>query len=830
MSSTTISSRPRRRSLWAAPSSLSTPSLALEDNKPSRTSRRFSTLREPLQRPSSSSSRSSIYDSNSRSRSFSRGSRLLEDTVTSESDKRMSFIDFGERSPGGFLGSLKERMNRKKSAPLLRNSLLVPTPPSDEDSWMFRSTPPRKASRRSRLSTVMDDTVKAIDVDVHPALSFREERKLTVMPEEIVDGTGYGIREARKASVTESELGEGVDLSTAAYLPLPLRSKDCMFLHSYPHSEAPYMQNYNKVALYNDLYFHLLLRRLNPTGSPSFRDYPYPPQDVLDLGCGQGTWAQEAAAAWAESGTRIVGYDLVDLVSDIARPPPNTTWRRGNFVAYRLPFKSGSFNLVRLSNLTEAVPQSRWEHVLIEVRRVLRPNGRVEIIDDEMIFPYLERVPKPSDSRMTSDSGSHKSHASWGSDLWKPSDETDEARPSEAEESSFLDLDAVGDRSSVGSAPGLCRDDSPSEESSDCPPTPTGVVSVHGLETSLDSDDPTTPRSNPVTPNSLCREVESIYHTMVEGVYRVDCRPGDFLEFLLRKIFGPSGKARTMQDFQLSLLDSSMHDLLVKTRHVDSMQDRRSKKLFKSDRDGKRFDRNKEILDRVAVSQSKSKALRVLGADGPTTPTYDPVSTNVSDEGDFDDEPSVVRRPSMRPRAPSGIQVYAFPNSSPRPSSSSSAISEAKSRQWPTGLFIFPDQFLETTPSELERYLFKHIDVLLSSKAALDDFVLNLRDENGNSIIEEDEWYDILWEYERSRRERFNLPDAGGQFDDGDDEECDVSTLLKEPPRHPRTIIPAVAAVINNQSRLHKKASENPTLVRRIRVFEAYKIKPSLPA
>ena len=44
-------------------------------------------------------------------------------------------------------------------------------------------------------------------------------------------------------------------------------------------------------------------------------------------------------------------------------------------VAFPLPFSDDTFDLVRLSNLTEAIPQHRWEHVLREIRRVLMPFG-----------------------------------------------------------------------------------------------------------------------------------------------------------------------------------------------------------------------------------------------------------------------------------------------------------------------------------------------------------------------------------------------------------------------------------------------------------------------
>lgn len=459
--------------------------------------------------------------------------------------------------------------------------------------------------------------------------------------------------------------------------------------------------------------------------------------------------------------------------------------------------------------------------------------GRVEIIDDEIIFPYPDLPREESAFGSQANSNMQTARSSWSSDQAKLSEEISGGEPAQMIDSSSINHDSGTDRGSVGTEPDLCREDSPSEESSECLPTPTGA---YGLATFIEHQStPTTHRTQmPHAP--LCQEIEKIYKMMLEGGYHINSKPSDFLESLLRKVFGPAGKANILKDFQLSLLNPTLHDLVVTAKHADSTLDspRRSKRLFKADRDGRRFERNKEIMDKVIISQSKSKALRVLGAGGPPSPICDPISTRASDESDFSEE-SAVLRPMMRPHASSAIPISAFPISS-RPSSSSSTASHTKSHHRPTGLFLYPDQFLETTPHELERYLCKHLDALLSCKSALDDFVLNLRDENGDPIAQEDEWHDMLWEYERSRRERFGLPDAGGQLNDAEDEEDDVASLLKEPTRHSNSVMQPVAAAINNQSHprhFSPDASETghsaPTLVRRIRVFEAYKIKPVLP-
>lgn len=61
----------------------------------------------------------------------------------------------------------------------------------------------------------------------------------------------------------------------------------------------------------------------------------------------------------------------------------------------RLPFESCTFNLVRISCLSLAIPKERWSFVLGEAYRVLKPSGVFEVIDDELLFPSIQRPPLP---------------------------------------------------------------------------------------------------------------------------------------------------------------------------------------------------------------------------------------------------------------------------------------------------------------------------------------------------------------------------------------------------------------------------------------------------
>ncbi|KAF9074984.1 hypothetical protein BDP27DRAFT_1359191 [Rhodocollybia butyracea] len=170
-------------------------------------------------------------------------------------------------------------------------------------------------------------------------------------------------------------------------------------LHPYGDA-APYMQSYDAVALSIDRYMHKLLRRINSNNTPSFHDYSKHqetlPASILDLGCGEGHWIIDSANSWPDA--RFVGFDLVDVTLPDMHNNERIKFIRGNFVRYSLPFPPNSFDLVRVCNLSLAIPLDRWNFVLSEVHRVLQVGGRLELIDDSVCFPYgkeISTVPRP---------------------------------------------------------------------------------------------------------------------------------------------------------------------------------------------------------------------------------------------------------------------------------------------------------------------------------------------------------------------------------------------------------------------------------------------------
>ncbi|KAL1679688.1 hypothetical protein EV122DRAFT_251056 [Schizophyllum commune] len=149
----------------------------------------------------------------------------------------------------------------------------------------------------------------------------------------------------------------------------------------------PLHDPYNMSMLEADRVTHILLRRLLPPSSPTFYDYDTaPPTAALDLGCGAGHWLLDAAQAWQGYGTRLTGMDNIDLTRGTGLEK-QATFVRSDFLRAPLPFPDGSFDLVRMANLTLAIPREAWEDLLLEVSRVLALGGRLEIVEDCVRFP-----------------------------------------------------------------------------------------------------------------------------------------------------------------------------------------------------------------------------------------------------------------------------------------------------------------------------------------------------------------------------------------------------------------------------------------------------------
>ncbi|KIJ25276.1 hypothetical protein M422DRAFT_38859 [Sphaerobolus stellatus SS14] len=166
------------------------------------------------------------------------------------------------------------------------------------------------------------------------------------------------------------------------------------YVSTHASDAVPYTLSYNPVNLQADRHSHYLVKELL-NGFPTVHGAleSKPPDTVLDLGCGDGTWIIDAAKFWKK--TKFVGLDIQCLHPSREQileehgeliNTDNIRFTYFDMLRYKLPFRDNSFDMVRLANLKWAIPLDKWDFMIHEAYRVLRRGGWIEIIDDAFVM------------------------------------------------------------------------------------------------------------------------------------------------------------------------------------------------------------------------------------------------------------------------------------------------------------------------------------------------------------------------------------------------------------------------------------------------------------
>jgi ubiquinone/menaquinone biosynthesis C-methylase UbiE len=124
----------------------------------------------------------------------------------------------------------------------------------------------------------------------------------------------------------------------------------------------------------------VLLRRIEAVAG-------HRPIRILDVGCGTGVFAARLRADFPNA--RVWGVDLVEGM--LAKGAPRWRVHAGNIQpvqadSERLPFAAGSFDVVTCANSFHHYPHQ--ERAVAEMHRVLRPGGRLLLIDGYRDAPW----------------------------------------------------------------------------------------------------------------------------------------------------------------------------------------------------------------------------------------------------------------------------------------------------------------------------------------------------------------------------------------------------------------------------------------------------------
>ncbi|KAI0673733.1 hypothetical protein C8Q78DRAFT_1067995 [Trametes maxima] len=584
--------------------------------------------------------------------------------------------------------------------------------------------------------------------------------------------------------------------------------------HPFTYYDVPYMQAYSQILLENDFQTHELLRRLMRTDSPTFHYFgKRPPTEVLDLGCGEGFWVLHAAKMWKSHHTKVTGLDLIDLhnndVGEVrphmepAYTPKNVTWFRANFVKYELPFPDDSFDLVRMANLTLCIPINRWRFVLTEVRRVLKPGGRLELIDDDMFFPRIP--PHPRFGKDTTSSIPPKDPASPPAKVTPtsppkfPPPSPPKFRTQRAPSASRADAPFIPHAASLSRSASLKLLSNARRGALPRPGSP--GPTAHALKRHTRSSSEIEYSSTAAIANNIEAAFESML--VAKGI---SPRPHQFLGPMLREVFGPDC-ARQTQSLELAVPSRE----LVEREGAPPLPPahgapRRSEEgrpgwmTIEWDTKEKRKENVKEkdkSSDKASLRSARSSEDSALGPDLSASA----ISPKARQLLFGDDRTSALAARSVGP--------YQSP-----------------------GLMILPATFIPLAPLELEMHACKHMNTLLGCKYALSKFMLGQRAPDGSPLLTEREVDDFLWDYECFRRKRFNWPQ---DVPDIKMEEEPEPAAPPPPPPKPSLFRVGSTATLAEPSRTPtiadatmysgmKANKDNATHVRTIHVYEAIKL------
>lgn len=347
-----------------------------------------------------------------------------------------------------------------------------------------------------------------------------------------------------------------------------------------------------------------------------------------------------------------------------------------------------------MANMSLAIPEAKWKTVLVEIRRVMTIGARLELIDDQMIFPYAKPMPQhapsmklsPAPPRLTIPIPSHSLESPIPpedddfdlDEMLRLDSSDDDEYTSSSEPTLSDDTDSIivnpsvqshGLSSEATDYDSIIANPSIASKRSRSPPArrPRGQRSRRPL--------PDPPSTAWDTKASTAQGLEDIFEKMLSDRYGVHPRPAEFLLDILRHVFGPH-HASLMRDFHVKLAPTELHADSPVTAKAAS---------FKTD---KIADYSSLVAAAEAAALSRAHSVRSPGS-----------------------------RPSNDP------------------------LEECP------GIVLWPSTFIPIPQPELDWHALKHVHTLLGCKSALADYVEEY-DHDGARVVDEDFW-DALHDYER---------------------------------------------------------------------------------
>lgn len=332
----------------------------------------------------------------------------------------------------------------------------------------------------------------------------------------------------------------------------------------------------------------------------------------------------------------------------------------------------------------------------MEVFRILAVGGRLELIDDEIVFPY---GPTPeSDSKQ-----SKPVVQSVFDDFDDDDDDTLEDDSGDAEMTLVNVQDSLPDRYAGKISPlNISKRHSDSSSMDDF-----ALVSPTLAETPLEEHSAGI-MSTWAHQASECHHLETIFEKMLKAKYDVHSQPSEFLQDLVLFVFG-RGNVEKERTFQLKLAPKNANEfygLSASSESKEILSDKEDDWSSNSSDSGVGFPPRKISMEREIGYMSDHVSAKAAGRLGITYSAL-----------------AAATAASVRQR------THTTPTQSP-------------------GIILWPSTYFPMPPSELEMHACKNLHVLLGCKHALAEYIQSFKEQDGKNFIEDGICNDLLWEYE----------------------------------------------------------------------------------
>ncbi len=419
-------------------------------------------------------------------------------------------------------------------------------------------------------------------------------------------------------------------------------------------------------------------------------------------------------------------------------------------VQYKWPWPNRTFDLVRICDIALAVPYRSWGHIVEEMHRVLKPDGHIEILEDQLFFPFGDEPPMALPRSITCSSATMAHRRKKGESFFDIDEESEEESDGASD---VFDDNSVGSHSSsepstAGESPSTSPDQQKGILSTAAPPhrrPPPPTRPIPPIPEQIEPEPPALPTAQ--TPSSWrarmgnAKDLESMFERMLADQYALHPRPGQFLQQLLTQHFGRENCQRRSVHLKLAPPGLSTHGVAFPQAIGDSG----------GDEDEEWQTQATTPAATPAPAAPKRKWMQKIKDRRESSETEQRSSTETCSSSDS------ILPPNTAAKA---IRRLGYgepgPNQRPRPprlrstSSSASSRSSLEHSTQPSGLILWPRTFLPMSAAELEMHASKHIHTLIGCKNALAEYVTGFRDEHGKPYVSDTEFIDSLWDYEQS--------------------------------------------------------------------------------